>query len=158
MLKRFGLALCGAFFVSAAMAGTLTERLDKALLEVTATKNAAARAEYAIKRAVIDFCAGSWIWKHIPDPIDTTAGENTYDLEPPPATDITTVMSVALNNVPLTNKSLDWLDGNLPGWRTNTATPKHFTQVDTEQVIVAPVPPVVVLATIVAPSAIAGSN
>jgi hypothetical protein len=96
--------------------------------------------EYAIKRAVIDFCAGSWIWKHIPDPIDVTAGEATYDLEAPAATDITAVMSGALNNVPLTPKAIDWLDANLAGWRTNTATSRYFTQVDTEQMILAPVP------------------
>lgn len=96
--------------------------------------------EHAIKRAVIEFCAGSWIWKHLPDAIDVTAGEAVYDLEPLPATDIAAVMSASLEAYPLTPKSLDWLDDNRPGWRTTTSTPKHFTQVDTEQLILAPVP------------------
>lgn len=96
--------------------------------------------EYAIKRAVIDFCAGSWVWKHLPDPIDVTASEATYDLEPLPATDIAAVMAAEHNNVPLDPKGLDWLNREIPGWRTTLKTPKYFTQVDTEQIILAPVP------------------
>lgn len=96
--------------------------------------------EYAIKRSVIDFCAGSWIWKHLPDALDVTAGESTYDLEPLPATDISVVMDGECNGVPLTNKALEWLNKEIPGWRSTRNTPKYFTQVDTEQVILAPVP------------------
>lgn len=96
--------------------------------------------EHAIKRAVIEFCASSWIWKHLPDAIDVASGEAVYDLEPLPATDIAAVMSASLDNYPLTPKATDWLDANVPGWRTTTATPRHVTQVDTEQVILAPVP------------------
>lgn len=96
--------------------------------------------ENAIKRSVIEFCAGSWIWQYLPDPIDVAAGENVYDLEPPPGADITTIMDVSYNRVPLTDKSLTWLDQELPGWRSTRATPKYFTQVDTEQVILAPLP------------------
>lgn len=96
--------------------------------------------EYAIKRAVIDFCALSWVWKHLPDPIDVTAGEATYDLEPLPATDIVAVMAAKHNNVPLDPKGLDWLNREIPGWRTTRHTPKYFTQVDTEQIILAAVP------------------
>lgn len=97
--------------------------------------------EYAIKRAVIDFCAGSWVWKIFPDNITTTANEAAYDLEPPAGADIATIVSIELDGVPLTNKSPEWLNQNLPGWRTTQATPKHYTQVDTEQVILAPLPP-----------------
>ena len=96
--------------------------------------------EYAIKRACIEFCAGSWIWKELSDPIDVTAGEAFYDLEPSNGADITAVMDVAYNGTPLPAKSVAWLDANLPGWRSNTATPQYFTQVDTEQIILAPVP------------------
>lgn len=96
--------------------------------------------EYAIKRAVIDFCAGSWVWKHLPDNLDVTAGEATYDLEPLPATDIAAVMAAEHNTVPLDPKGLDWLNREIPGWRTTRHTPKYFTQVDTEQIILAAVP------------------
>ena len=96
--------------------------------------------EHAIKRAVIEFCAGSWIWKHIPDPMDVVAGESVYDLEPPSGTDIAVVMATTLDGWPIDHKDTDWLDANLIGWRTLRETPRHFTQLDTEQLILAPVP------------------
>lgn len=96
--------------------------------------------ENAIKRACIEFCAGSWLWKHLPDAIDVTAGESTYDIELLPATDITTVIAAELNNVTLEPKTIEWLNKEIPGWRTTLKTPKYFTQVDTEQVILAAVP------------------
>ncbi len=97
--------------------------------------------ENAIKRAVIEFCSSSWIWRHLPDPITVIAGEAYYDLEPPTGTDIAAVIDVALNNVPLTAKSIAQLDDEIPGWRTTQITPKYYTQLDTEQVILAAVPP-----------------
>lgn len=96
--------------------------------------------EYAIKRACIEFCASSWIWKYLPDAMDITAGESTYDLEAPPATDISSVMSAEYNGVPLVHRGLDWLNAEIPGWRTTRNTSKYFTQVDTEQIILAAVP------------------
>lgn len=96
--------------------------------------------EYAIKRACIEFCAGSWIWQFLPDPIDVVAGEPYYDLEPESGADVSVVMDVAHNNVPLTAKSVAWLDGQLPGWRTTLAVPKYYTQVDTDQIILAAAP------------------
>jgi len=96
--------------------------------------------EHAIKRTVIEFCASTWIWKHLPDPIDVVAGEAVYDLEPLPATDVATVMSVSLDGYMLFAKTTDWLDANEPGWRSVTGAPRYFTQVDTEQVILAQVP------------------
>ena len=96
--------------------------------------------EHAIKRAVIEFCSSSWVWKDLSDPIDVEAGEAFYDLEPPNGADIAVVMDVSYNGVPIEPKSSSWLDTNLPGWRTTTGTPKYFTQVDLDQVILAPVP------------------
>lgn len=96
--------------------------------------------EYAIKRACIDFCAGSWIWQFMPDPIDAEAGEAFYDLEPDSGADVSAVMDVAYNGVPLDAKSVAWLDAQLPGWRTTQGVPKYYTQVDTEQIILANVP------------------
>jgi len=96
--------------------------------------------ENAIKRSVIEFCSSSWIWKYLPDPIDVVSGENAYDLEPPPGTDVTTVLSAELDGMPLEPKDIPWLDREIPRWRTVSARPKYFTQVDTEQVILAALP------------------
>ncbi len=96
--------------------------------------------ENAIKRTVIEFCAASWIWKYLPDTITTLAGEWFYDLEPPTGADVAVVMHVALDGVPLTHRTLEWLDVELPRWRTTTGTPKYFSQVDSEQILLAPGP------------------
>ena len=96
--------------------------------------------ENAIKRAVIEFCAGSWIWKYLPDPSSTVSGEAEYDLEPPAGTDVTVVMHVALDGVALSHKPLEWLDMELPRWRTTTGTTKYFSQINSEQIVLAPTP------------------
>ena len=98
--------------------------------------------ERAVKRAVIEFCAGSWIWQHLMDPIDLVAGESFYDLEPPTGGDVSAVMHVECNGLPLTNKSLEWLNKEHPSWRLDRETPKWFTQVTPEQLILAKVPDV----------------
>jgi hypothetical protein len=96
--------------------------------------------EHAIKRAAIQFCEGSWVWKHLPDPLDVEAGEAAYTIEIPSGSDVAAVIGVEYDGQPIDQKSVDWLNANHPGWRTQTGTPKYFTQVDTEQIILAPVP------------------
>lgn len=96
--------------------------------------------ENAIKRSVIEFCAGSWVWRHLPDPLDVVAGENAYDLEPLPGSDVASVLAAELDGVPLAPKDIPWLNKEIPRWRTVAARPKYFTQVDTEQVILAAMP------------------
>ena len=96
--------------------------------------------EQAIKRAVIEFCRESWIWQFFPDPQNVRARVLEYDIEPPQGADVAAVIDVEYNKVPLTPKSVVWLNKELPGWRTTTAAVKHYTQVDTEQIILAPLP------------------
>jgi hypothetical protein len=74
------------------------------------------------------------------DPIDVTANEAFYDLEYPNGTDVSAVMSVHHNGVALDNKSVDWLNSEVPFWRTDSATPKYFTQIATDQIILAQIP------------------
>ncbi len=98
--------------------------------------------ENAIKRSVIEFCSGSWIWRYLPDPIDVVAGESHYQLEPPTGADVASVINVKHNTVPLDPRSTSWLDHEVPGWRTIAKTPKYYTQVDSEEIILAAVPEV----------------
>ena len=98
----------------------------------------------AIKRTVIEFCNGSWIWQYLPDPLNVIAGVNTYDLEPPTGANVTAVIDVVHGTESLQNRSLNWLDQNTAGWRTVRRTPKFFTQVDTTQIILAPVPDITI--------------
>lgn len=96
--------------------------------------------EHAIKRAAIEFCAGSWVWKHLPDPLDVQAGEAVYDLETPSGAEVVVVIHAEYDALPLENKGIDWLDSNIKGWRTTQQPPRFFTQVDTDQIILAGVP------------------
>lgn len=116
-----------------------TELLDEVLPHLAADPSDPV-TENAIKRAVIEFCAGSWIWQHLPDPMVVIANVPDYDLEPPSGADVAAVLHVALSGVPLEKKAAHWLDATLPGWRTDTATPRYFTQLDGDQIVLAPVP------------------
>jgi hypothetical protein len=96
--------------------------------------------ERAIRRAVIEFCAGSWVWQHFMDPIDLVAGESFYDLEPPTGGDISAIMDVKCDGRSLVNKSLEWLNKEHPSWRLDREAPKWFTQTTPDQIILAKVP------------------
>lgn len=98
----------------------------------------------AIKRTVIEFCMGSWIWKVFQDPVSVRAGTNTYDLEPETGADVTTVLAAELDGLPLKAKDVPWLNAEIPRWRTVAGTVKYFTQLDTESLILAPMPDVTV--------------
>lgn len=116
-----------------------SEMLDEVLPSLSADPSDPV-TENAIKRSVIDFCARSWVWRHLPDPLDVSAGEAAYDIELPAGSDVAALMNVAIDGFPLVNKSVDWLDASYPGWRTTTGTPQYYTQIDTEQLILACVP------------------
>lgn len=97
--------------------------------------------ENAIKHAVIELCDGSWIWRVFADPLDIVAGEAHYDLEPPSGSDVSSVLNVvAYGQDNILPKSVDWLHGNIPGWQTTPGTVRYFTQLDSEQIILAPLP------------------
>lgn len=116
-----------------------TELLDEVLPSLAADPSDPV-TENAIKRAVIEFCAGSWIWRHFPDPIDVVAGEAYYQLESPSGADITVVVDAQHDRAPIHARSTSWLDAEIPGWRTIRKTPKYYTQIDTEEIILAAVP------------------
>lgn len=96
--------------------------------------------ENAIKRAVIELCAKSWIWQYFADPLDVAKGESTYDIEPPQGAEVAVVVSAAINGTPIEPKQPIWLDENEKDWRTVEGVVKYFTQVDTDQIILAPPP------------------
>lgn len=96
--------------------------------------------ENVIKRAAIEFCQESWVWKHISDAQDVTVSEATYDIDVPNGAAVTTVMSVVLNDTPLEAKEVGWLNINLPAWHTTEAAPNYYTQTEPGQIILAPIP------------------
>jgi hypothetical protein len=98
--------------------------------------------EAALRNAVIEFCKDSWIWRHYPDAIDVTAGESTYELEPPAGADVSAVLLAKFDGETITPQSTDQIDVLYPQWRTQAGTVKHFVQVDTETIILVPLPDV----------------
>lgn len=96
--------------------------------------------EKAIKRTVIEFCAGSWIWQIFMDPVSVIAGVNEYDLDPETGADVSAVVSAELDGLPLKPRTAVWLNREIPRWRTVTGTPKYVTQLNAETVILAPLP------------------
>lgn len=97
-------------------------------------------AENAIKRAAIEFCSGSMIWKHLPDAMDVIAGENEYILELPQGAEVSMVLNVSLDGAQLDPKTVDWLDSQCSGWLTDAAKPDYYTQIESEKIILAPLP------------------
>lgn len=116
-----------------------TDLLSEVLPHLTADPSEPA-AVAALSNAVIEFCARSLVWRFYADAIDVTAGESTYQLEPPANADIATVLSCKYDGKNIDHKSTDDLDDLMPTWQTESSTVKWFTQVDTESVILAPLP------------------
>lgn len=96
--------------------------------------------ENAIKRTVIEFCSSTLVWKHTPDPINVVAGTSAYTIAAPTDSVVAAVLSAQIDGQPIDPKSLDWLDSNVPRWRTQAATPEYFTQTEPQQLILAPLP------------------
>lgn len=96
--------------------------------------------ENMIKRAAIEFCAGSMVWKHIPDAMDVDANEPVYDIDVPSGSEVSCVISVILNGDPILPKSIDWLNNNVPTWNTTPSQPLYFAQTEPGQIILAPTP------------------
>lgn len=96
--------------------------------------------EQAIRRTVIQFCSESWIWKVFQDPVSVLIGISQYDLEPESGSDVSAVVAVELDGVPLIPKTPVLLNKEIPRWKTVAGTPKYFTQMDTESLYLAPLP------------------
>lgn len=122
------------------MASTKYSDISSEVLPILAAFPPEPLVENAIKRAVIEFCTESLIWKYLPDPIDIDAGEREYMIEIPPGAETAMVMNAAFDGDRITPQSTEWLDIELPGWGTDLATPKYFTQVESNQIILAPIP------------------
>lgn len=96
--------------------------------------------EGAIRRAAIEFCARSRIWVNFPALIPVVAYTPSYILAAPAGASVSAVLSAALDGEPLDPAAIAWLNSNVPTWRTTPSEPLYFTQIDTETVILAPVP------------------
>lgn len=96
--------------------------------------------EAMIRSAVIEFCNQSWIWRYLPDPMDITAGEGTYDLEPPTGSDVAAVLSCSIDGNLILPASTDDLSDMYMRWQTLSGPARHYTQTDTNSLLLVPKP------------------
>lgn len=122
------------------MATTKYSDLISEVLPLLAADPSDPVTEAAIKRACIEFCNGSWVWQHVPDPLDIEAGVIEYDLDPPTGADISTVVDVTIDGQPGKLRDIAWINSQLPRWRTEPGHVMFATQINTEQLILAPCP------------------
>lgn len=97
-------------------------------------------AEAMLRSAVIEFCNQSWVWRYIPDPIGITAGEGAYDLEPPTGADVAAVLSCNIDGNEILPASTDDLSDMYARWQTLSGTTRHYTQTDTDSILLVPKP------------------
>lgn len=96
--------------------------------------------EAAARRVVTEFCAATWVWQHLPAPVNVVANQASYPITAPADADIASVLTVEHDGAPIEARSVEWLNANAPRWRTSAATPRHFTQIEQDQLILAPLP------------------
>ena len=96
--------------------------------------------EHAIKMATIEFCAESWIWRHLHAAIDIAADQQDYALDIPEESVAALVLSASLDDKPLDPMAVDALDLASPRWRVLTGDPEYVTQVDPDGFMLSPIP------------------
>lgn len=99
-------------------------------------------AENAIMNVVIDFCNSTNIWRVFADPQDITAGENTYDFEPPGGADVAQLMTLSIvgSRQPVVAITEDLLLQQDPDWQSTKGEITNYLGQDTESVILYPIP------------------
>lgn len=98
-------------------------------------------AENAVRNAAIDFCQRSHWLLHENPAITAVANLGTYVLSPPNDTTCIRIVDAWFNGNPLTAKSQEQLR-DLFGhdWRTQVGTPRYYTQLETCEIMLAPMP------------------
>ena len=81
---------------------------------------------------VRDFCWQTYYWQQEMTPIsllpmmEQVPDSYLYSLPVPTVTELITVRELLYEGEPLRMRSQDWLDNNLPGWRSLTGDPKYY--------------------------------
>lgn len=94
----------------------------------------------AIRRTAIKFCAKSWVWKHFCDPDTILPRIAEYEIDCPANADIAAVIDVSVDGLPIEPKTIEWLNAEYPDWRSRSGNVKFCTQINSENLMLAPVP------------------
>lgn len=96
--------------------------------------------EGAIKRAVIELCTKALVWKHVEFTADVVAGVSAYQITPPTGSTVVGVAEVLYDGRQISAKSFSTLNATKPGWMSTQGDPEAYTQIETDRLILAPVP------------------
>lgn len=93
-----------------------------------------------VRQALTELCAETGIWKLMPDPITVSPGVSTYELSPEAGAVVSKVLQVEIGGDMIHARTIEWLNENIRGWMSERSTPKYYTQVNSHELILAPVP------------------
>lgn len=94
----------------------------------------------ALRMAAIEFCDRSMVYVADLDPVSVVADEATYSLDAPNGTKVVRIEQAWFNGVKLTPTTRLDLARDYANWPTITGSPTHYTQENTEEVILFPKP------------------
>jgi len=100
----------------------------------------------AIRQAAIEFCERTRAWRYELASFNTALDDDDarvaqYTLTVPTGSRVLSIRSLSYAGLPLTEKSMDWLDENEPGWRTKEGTPRNYVLRDNGIILLDRLPP-----------------
>ncbi len=102
------------------------------------------QAERAMQATLRHFCRETHYWHEDIPPItllpfnESAPGTYIYSLDVPTDTEVIDVLELVYNGDPLRMVSVDWLDENLPKWRSCTGEPRYYTMMSDRTVRLVP--------------------
>lgn len=96
--------------------------------------------DHWLRNAAIEFCERSKAHVVTLDPITSVADQMAYVIALDADTELVELVAVRWLDEKLTPKSPHFLEEKYDDWESETGTPEHYTQVDTENVMLVPAP------------------
>lgn len=94
-----------------------------------------------IIESIIEFCEYSTIWRVEMYALSVIEGLNTYEIDLPTDTRLAKLISIRANGKPVVAKTSEWMDDNVPNWRTRQGdTFNYYAMIDHETIILDRVP------------------
>lgn len=113
--------------------------LDYVIPDVPGIGNAL--AEQAIRNAVIDFCRRTRLYRKTLAPISIVGATATYTVTPDANTLVSDFLTVLVNGKPIDPQTEEWLDQQVPNWRTTATGPaKAYISPANNQITIVPTP------------------
>ena len=97
-----------------------------------------------IRRAAIEVCEKTLVWRYEQDPIRLTGGVYEYDYEVPSKTEVCGIIHSTLNGAPLTPVTQEQIHTTYPSWPSTDVTqrgsPRFIGQFDPDHFVLALIP------------------